>query len=260
MPEKQILLADTQLPARTRFGHELEKSGYKVHLARDGEEALEILQAQPIDVALVDPNLPRLNGYQVFHTAQAHPRLALIPFIFISEQVSSGDLRYARSIGVMDYLRKDTPAEDVRAVVRGQLLYAERLRSLFEPELAVVEAGLVELTVQGRALRIDPGQTRCWLAGAEVELTQREFFLLERLARHPNLIVDMRDLYALFQGGEPEASLIVAGDLVRPHVCRLRQKLRSRLGGQDCIRNVRGRGYMLVAGRRSERMAESGQR
>lgn len=160
----------------------------------------------------------------------------------------------------MDYLRKDTPAEDVRAVVRGQLLYAERLRSLFEPELAVIEAGLVELTVQGRPLRIDPGQTRCWLAGAEVELTQRKFFLLERLARQPNLIVEMRDLYALFQGGDPEASLIVAGDLVRPHVCWLRQKLRTRLGGQDCIRNVRGRGYMLVAGRRSERMAESGQR
>ena len=105
------------------------------------------------------------------------------------------------------------------------------------------EQTLEKFTVGKRRLRLDYRQHRAWSDDAEIHLTAREMFLLERLAYQPNQVVDTMQLFGSTHGRQV-ADRQEAGRLLRPIIQTLRSKLKGQIS--PCIKNVRGRGYMLT--------------
>lgn len=92
---------------------------------------------------------------------------------------------------------------------------------------------------------LDYRQHRVWVGDQEVELTAREVFLLERLAQQPNEIVSLAEMVKTTHDLDTDSQ--EAGQLLRPLIRTLRRKLEVHLGMVPCIKNVRSRGYLLVA-------------
>ncbi len=215
----------------------LEEAGYRVLTAGDGIEALAVLQSQPVDLILADIAMPRMNGYQLYERVCGNPQWVAIPFIFLTARVLNSDIRYGKELGVDDYLTKPIETEDMLAAVRGKLRRARQLA-----QASRLEPGLYPLTV-GR-LRIDPGQHRVWLGEREIQLSAREFILLEHLARQAGKVVSAQESIRLTHGLDTDR--VEAGALLRPLIRSLRRKLGYPVGEMGCIENVRGLGYRLV--------------
>ena len=96
-----------------------------------------------------------------------------------------------------------------------------------------------------KSVRLDFRQHRVWVEDQEVELTAREVFLLERLARQPNEIVSLVEMVKATHDLDTDSQ--EAGQLLRPLIRTLRRKLEFHLGKIPCIKNVRSRGYLLIA-------------
>jgi two-component system, OmpR family, response regulator len=169
--------------------------------------------------------------------------LMLTPVILMSGRTLDSDIRYAKSLGADDYLTKPFDLDDVLAVVQGKLLASERLQRLFEREMN--GPAVLTLIINQQSVRLDYRQHRVWAGEHEIELTAREMFLLERLARQPNDIVSLIHLVKATHDLTTDNQ--EAGQLLRPLLRTLRRKLELHLGWYPCIKNVRSRGYLLIA-------------
>jgi DNA-binding response OmpR family regulator len=189
--------------------------------------------------------MPHVNGYELCQQIKNAPdsRLLLTPVILMSGRTLDSDIRYAKSLGADDYLTKPLDVDDLLAVIQGKLLATERLQKLFERETNRAE--VITLIINEKPVRIDCRQHRVWVEDQEVELTAREVFLLERLARQPNEIVSLVEMVKATH--DLDTDCLEAGQLLRPLIRTLRRKLEIYLGEVPCIKNVRSRGYLLIA-------------
>ncbi len=157
----------------------LEEAGYRVLTAGDSVEALDILQAQPVDLVLADIAMPRMNGYELYKRVCKNPQWVKVPFIFLTARTLDSDIRYGEQLGVDDYLVKPFQLEDLLATVECKLRRAQQLAQL-GAHLGSQPSEQRVLTI-GR-LTVDSGQHRVWLNGQLVRLSAKEFALLEYLA------------------------------------------------------------------------------
>jgi DNA-binding winged helix-turn-helix (wHTH) protein len=104
---------------------------------------------------------------------------------------------------------------------------------------------VITLLINEKPIRLDYRQHRVWVEDQEVELTAREMFLLERLARQPNEIVSLVEMVKATHDLTTDSQ--EAGQLLCPLIRTLRRKLEVHLGKVPCIKNVRSRGYLLIA-------------
>jgi DNA-binding response OmpR family regulator len=226
----------------------LEAAGYEVLTARDGVEAMSILESRSVDLILADIAMPRMNGYQLFQHVIGNPEWMAIPFVFVTGRAMDSDVRYGKAMGVDDYLTKPVDPRDLLAAVRGKLRQAKRLAQ------AAVSVNHVRPTphrptegpdvlVLGE-LRISSDQYRVWMAGKRIELSTREFGLLEHLARQAEKVVSHEELVKVTHDLDTDRQ--EAGRLLRPLIRSLRRKLGYPTGDLGCIENVRGVGYMLL--------------
>ncbi len=239
----RILIVDDHPNVLHQLKLILEQTGeFEVFLAHDGDEALALLRGQPVDLLVADIAMPRMNGYQLYERVRANPDWANLPFVFLSARTLASDIRYGKALGADDYLTKPVEPEDLLAVIRGKLRHYRHLSRQQPPPLP----GAVTLALGPHRLRVDYRQRRVWLDEAELALSSKEQLLLGHLAQQPNRVITARELAEITHDlalDEQEAGL-----LLRPIIKRLRRKLREPLGGADCIKNVWGRGYMLIAG------------
>lgn len=242
---KCILIVDDDLDAIGFLKILLQQQGYEVVSAQDGHEALEILETKLVDLILTDVAMPHMNGYELCQRIKnaADSRLLLTPVILMSGRTLDSDIRYAKSLGVDDYLPKPLDVDDLLAVVQGKLLAAERMQNLFKRETNGAE--VITLIINQQQVRLDYRQHRVWVEDQEVELTAREMFLLERLTRQPNEIVSLVEMVKATHDLDTDSH--EAGQLLRPLIRTLRQKLEMHLGEDQCIKNIRSRGYLLIA-------------
>jgi DNA-binding response OmpR family regulator len=245
---KQILVVDDEPDARAWLELVLKRHSYHPHLAGDGTVALELLQANRIDLILADVAMSGLNGYQLCQLVKTSdkPDWALIPFIFISGRAMASDIRYGKSLGVDDYLTKPLVVEDLLAVIKGKLWAAERLQAVFTPSRPENPEPILTLTICDRQLRLDHEQRQAWLDGDELPLTRKELRLLAYLARRPGWVVSDVELVKVTHGLERVSKQQARRKSVRSIVSYLSRKLAHHLGDVECIQTVRGRGYMLV--------------
>ena len=237
-----ILVVDDQPTLRDNVKQMLEEAGYQALTACDGVEALDVLQAQPIDLILADIAMPRMNGYELYERVRKNPHWVKIPFIFLTARTMDSDVRYGKQLGVDDYLVKPFQLEDLLAVVQGKLRRAQQLaqRSAQTPPPQTLEVHVPSLG----CLHIDASQHQVRLDGKPIHLSAKELKLLECLARQQGNVVSPRELLRITHGLDTDD--IGAGGLLRPLVRSVRRKLGYEVGQTGCIEAVRGVGYRLV--------------
>ena len=122
MTDRQtILVADDEQDIRELVAYRLSRSGYRVIEARDGEEALRLATAQPLDMAVLDVMMPGLNGYQVTERLRGTPATEQLPVLLMSASVQDSDISRGFAAGADDYLTKPFQPDDLLARVRAVL-------------------------------------------------------------------------------------------------------------------------------------------
>jgi DNA-binding response OmpR family regulator len=254
-----ILIVDDQPEILSGLQLTLESGGYRVLLAEDGHLALEQLYRETVHLIVADIAMPEMNGYQLYERVRTDPILVRIPFIFLTARALDSDVRYGKMLGADDYLAKPVKPEDLLAVVEGRLRRACDLASvegkaehLAQPQqdssqcqsAADRAEQSTDYIVVG-ALRIASTQHRAWFAGREIELSAREFRVLELLAQHAEDVLTPQEIVQTSHGFITDET--DAGALLRPVIRQLRRRLGYAVGEMGCIENVRSVGYRLVA-------------
>jgi two-component system response regulator QseB len=198
----------------------MQSEGYAVDWVRDGVEAQMALMHDVYDVALLDLGLPRKDGLEVLkHLRRAKLEL---PVLIITARDAVADRVAGLDAGADDYLVKPFDLEELLARTRAVI----RRR-----------AGRASPEIRFGALTLDPVKRRVFFRDRPVELSAREFAILEALAREPGVVVSRAKLEESVYGWGEE----VGSNTVEVHLHHLRRKLTA-----DLIRNVRGVGYRIA--------------
>jgi two-component system OmpR family response regulator len=215
----RLLIAEDEVKLARALEEGLRRAGYAVDVTHDGEAALLNARVYEYDAVVLDVMLPLSDGLEVCRTLRAEERWSPVLLLTARDQVP--DRIRGLDAGADDYL--------VKPFAFGELL--ARLRALIrrgpQPRPATLEVG---------DLRVDPATRRVTLAGDEVELTAREFGVLEFLARHPGEVVSRTQLIEHVW----DANYYGSTNVVDVYVGYLRSKI-----GRKLIHTVRGAGYRL---------------
>lgn len=222
MHAARILVVDDELSLRRLMRLYLGKAGFAVQEASTGSQALAALRRGDIDLAIVDVMLPELDGFEVVRQAR---RNSSIPIILLTARGEEASRVAGLEVGADDYVVKPFLAHEVVARVRAQL---RRARG-FDADAATLRVGPVELDRRAR---------RCTIGGEGVELTRREFDLLETLLASPGRAFTRDQLL-----DEVWGSRFVSEKTIDVHIVGLRRKL----AGAVRISTLRGVGYRLEA-------------
>jgi two-component system OmpR family response regulator len=221
-----LVVEDEQrLAAGLRKG--LEAEGFAVDVVHNGTDGIWMARENPFDAIILDVMLPGANGYQVCRTLRSEGNWT--PILMLTAKDGVWDEVEGLDTGADDYLTKPFSY----AVLVARLRALRRRGARARP--TVLEAGDV---------RLDPAKRRVWHRSEQVELTRREFAVLEYLMRHPDEVMSKRDIldhvWDFDFDGDP--------NIVEVYVRRLRTKL-HRPGDVAVIETIRGAGYRLVADR-----------
>ncbi len=243
MPETvSILMVDDQPLTLATVTAALSLDGYQIFTARDGIEALEVLENAQIDLIIADIAMPRMNGYQLFDAVQQDSRWVHIPFIFLTARSMDSDIRYAKELGIDDYLTKPFALEDLRASISGKI---RRYKQKTHPYPGSGQNSMhhIEDIVDGQ-MCIYPSQHRLTIGEKEVALSAKEFTLLLFLVRHKGQVVPLVTLCQVTHGLTTDQ--VEAGSLLYPLIRSLRLKLAANFADSEGIQNVRAVGYLWV--------------
>jgi two-component system phosphate regulon response regulator PhoB len=204
----------------------LEQAGFEVETAENGNDALAALRRAPPDLMILDLMLPDVPGTEICRRVRGSDELSELPVIMLTAKADEVDRVVGLELGADDYVTKPfSPREltlRVRAVLRRQQPAPTPAR--------VIEHG---------TLSLDPERHRCFVDGDEVELTAKEFSLLQCLMRRPGRVMTRDRLLDDVWGSD----ITVTTRTIDTHLKRLREKL-GRAG--DLIETVRGVGYRFA--------------
>jgi two-component system, OmpR family, response regulator len=218
----RILLVDDEERFATAVRQGLEAEGLAVDLAHDGNEGLWMARSNDYDAIVLDILLPGLNGYHI--CAELRDGGDWTPILMLTALDEDLDEAEALDTGADDYLSK--PFSFVVLVARLRAL----LRRGAAPRPAVLQVG---------DLRLDPAAHRCWRAGQEVELTTKQFALLECFMRYPGQVLSKTALREHVW----DYAFADSSNIIEVYVGQLRKKL-----GVARIETIRSAGYRLVDG------------
>ena len=220
-----ILLVDDEESIQTLLTYPLERDGYTVVQARDGEEALRRFEETAFDLVVLDVMLPRLDGLEVCKRLRGQSN---VPIIMLTARGEELDKVLGLELGADDYITKPFSIREFRSRVRALL------RRASSPHVAERE----ELIERGE-LRIDVPRRTVDVRGEPVQLTFIEFEMLVVLAQSPGVVFSRRELLERLRGGadyrEPRT--------IDVHVRHLREKIERDPSTPELILTMRGAGY-----------------
>jgi DNA-binding response OmpR family regulator len=221
-----ILLVDDEESVQKLLTYPLEREGFRVVAARDGEEALRRFAEEPVDLVVLDLMLPKLDGLEVCKRLRSG---STVPIIMLTARDDELDKVLGLELGADDYITKPFSIREFRSRVRALLRRAAVPKS-GEPEDEVIEEGDVRIDLPRRVVEV---------RGREVQLTFVEFELLRVLASAPGRVFSRRQLLERLRGDadyrEPRT--------IDVHVRHLREKLERDAREPELIFTVRGVGY-----------------
>jgi DNA-binding response OmpR family regulator len=221
-----ILLVDDEESVQKLLTYPLERDGYRVLQARDGEEALAHFGQQPVDLVVLDVMLPKLDGLEVCKRLRA---ASSVPIIMLTARDDELDKVLGLELGADDYITKPFSIREFRSRVKALLRRAAAPRQEIR-ELAAID-------VDG--MQIDPSRRTVELNGRPVPLTYVEFELLRTLAANPGRVYTRQKLLEALWGDsayrEPRT--------IDVHIRHLREKLETDPREPQYIFTVRGVGY-----------------
>lgn len=218
-----ILIADDEKEIVRLLRMYIEANDNIVYEANDGQEALQILERENIDLAIVDIMMPKKNGYEIIKEIR---KGRYIPILVISAKVELPDRVFGMDLGADDYITKPFESLEVAAKVRAHLRRAGAQAAVTE-EVENIKVGNMLLNCD-ECVVINNGVTQ--------ELTKAEFKVLELFMKHPKRVFTKEQIYEYAWGDD----YVVDDNTIRVIISRLRDKV-----GNDTIKTIRGLGYRL---------------
>jgi DNA-binding response OmpR family regulator len=203
-----------------------EAQGYSVRTANDGQKALDSLFKAPPDLLLLDLMLPKINGYEVCHQARA--REMTMPIIMLTAKGQEDDIVRGLELGADDYVTKPFSIRELLARVKAFL----RRKA---PQIPIFEFG---------NCRLDLVSHKMFRADQEVELTAKEFRLLEFFVKHPGRALTRDTILDSVWGNE----VVVTDRSVDRCVTTLRSKIEVDVKSPEFIQTIRDIGYRFEGG------------
>jgi two-component system, OmpR family, phosphate regulon response regulator PhoB len=221
-----ILVVEDEVPLLTLLRYNLEKQGFRVDEAADGEEALlRVAEGRP-DLVLLDWMLPAISGIEVCRQLRRRPGTRDLPIIMVTARTEDQDAVRALDTGADDYISKPFAMDSLMA----------RIRALLRRSGAVATRGVLSW----RDLTLDQDAHRVSRAGRPLHLGPTEYRLLEFLMQHPGRVFSREQVLDAVWGRD----IHVEPRTVDVHIRRLRKALNGP-GEEDVIRTVRSAGYAL---------------
>ena len=218
-----ILVADDDKNTRRLMQAVLERDGYTVSLAANGQEALEVLDREHIDLVVLDVMMPRMDGYAF--TATLRETKSDLPILMVSAKHLPEDRKRGFLAGTDDYMTKPADMEEmllrIRALLRRAKIVSERLITLGD------------VTLDYDAYTVSR-------AGEVQKLPQKEFLLLYMLLSYPGKIFTRIQIMDEIWGAESDSGW----ETVTVHIARLRKRFEG--WEEFSIESVRGLGYKAV--------------
>ena len=212
----------------------LEQDGMEVDCAYDGEEAINMAKAREYDIVLLDVMLPKHDGYEV---CQAIREFSEMPIIMLTAKGSDMDKILGLEYGADDYVTKPFNILELKARIRAIMRRnAKRNRGSQKQENKVVSVGDLKMDLEAR---------RVFIGEKEINLTAKEFDLLELLVCNPNKVYSREALLTYVWGNKAMDS----GDVrtVDVHVRRLREKIEPSPSDPKYVHTKWGVGYYFRA-------------
>jgi len=221
-----VIVVDDEEPILELLRFNLEKEGYRVLLAKDGQEALDCVEKEQPDLMILDLMLPGMDGLEVCRRIRLIPKYQQLPIIMLSAKGEVLDKVLGLELGADDYMTKPFSPRELLARIKA------RLRR-------VVSRGEEDSQVLRGDLRIDVKGFRVFVRGEETELTPKEFELLRVLVAQPGRVFSRDDLLERIWGYEYDGDTRT----VDVHVRHLRLKIENDPSNPEYIETLRGIGY-----------------
>ena len=226
----RVLVVDDEKLIVKGIRFSLEQDGMKVDCAYDGEEAIELAKQNEYDMILLDVMLPKHDGFEVCQTVR---EFSEVPIIMLTARGGDMDKILGLDYGADDYITKPFNILEVKARIKAILRRNQKnqVRSR-EEQQKIVTAGDMKLDIDGR---------RVFIGNREINLTAKEFDILELLATSPNKVFSREKLLAMVWGSKASES----GDVrtVDVHVRRLREKIEPSPSDPRYVHTKWGVGY-----------------
>jgi two-component system response regulator ChvI len=211
--EPTIALVDDDRNILTSVSIALEAEGFRVRTYTDGAEALRGLSGQPVDLAILDIKMPRMDGMELLGRLRQNSQL---PVIFLTSKDDEIDEVVGLRMGADDYITKPF----------SQRLLIERIRALLRRDRITKDgasAGSGEEAMIRGELMLDPARHLCTWKGEPVSLTVTEFLILKALAQRPGHVKNRDQLMDAAYG----ESIYVDDRTIDSHIKRLRKKFKA---------------------------------
>lgn len=223
---KRVLVVDDEKLIVKGIRFSLEQDGMEVECAYDGEEALRLATEHAYDMILLDLMLPKMDGFEV---CQHIREFSNVPIVMLTAKGDDMDKILGLEYGADDYITKPFNILEVKARIKA-IMRRTTSRESAPARAEVIESGDLKLDLESR---------RLFILGREVNLTAREFELLELFVTNPNKVFSREKLLELVWGVD------YPGDVrtVDVHVRRLREKIEANPSEPRYVHTKWGVGY-----------------
>jgi len=221
-----VLVVEDEAPLMTLLRYNLEKDGFRVCEAGDGEEALTVVAERNPDLVVLDWMLPALSGIEVCRQLRRKPRTRELPIIMLTARGEEGDRIRGLNTGADDYMTKPFSLPELLA----------RIRALLRRVQPAQDKG----TLSYEDITMDLTGHRVSRGGRSIHLGPTEYRLLQFFLQHPGCVFTREELLNGVWGPD----IYVEPRTVDVHIRRLRKALNGE-DGTDLIRTVRAAGYAL---------------
>lgn len=224
---KRVLVVDDEKLIVKGIRFSLEQDGMEVDCAYDGEEALQKIKDNEYDIVLLDVMLPKLNGFEV---CQQVREFSSVPIVMLTAKGEDMDKILGLEYGADDYITKPFNILEVKARIKAII---RRTAPKQKEHVKIIESGDMRLDCDGR---------RVYVAGKEINLTAKEFEVLELLILNPNKVYSRENLLKLIWGVD------YPGDVrtVDVHIRRLREKIEENPSDPRFVHTKWGVGYYFA--------------
>ncbi|MDJ0931032.1 response regulator transcription factor [Breoghania sp.] len=229
-----IALVDDDRNILTSVSIALESEGYRVQTYTDGASALDGLSGDPVDLAILDIKMPRMDGMELLRRLRQRSDM---PVIFLTSKDDEIDELFGLKMGADDFIRKPF----------SQRLLVERVRSVLrrsQPRDASAPKGEDARTLERGQLVMDQERHTCTWQGRQVTLTVTEFLILYSLAQRPGVVKSRNAL----MDAAYEDQVYVDDRTIDSHIKRLRKKFKVVDKEFDMIETLYGVGYRFREG------------
>jgi len=226
---KRVLVVDDEKLIVKGIRFSLEQDGMEVDCAYDGEEALELARKNQYDMIMLDVMLPKMDGFEV---CQQIRDFSNTPIVMLTAKGEDMDKILGLEYGADDYITKPFNILEVKA----------RIKAIMRRTGRKSEEKSADRVIENRDMRLDCDGRRVYIKNREVNLTAKEFEVLELLMKNPNKVYSRENLLNIIWGSD------YSGDVrtVDVHIRRLREKIESTPSEPMYVHTKWGVGYYFA--------------